>query len=95
MMITSVLVMPAALGFFQFALLPCCLIVPVVLAFSVFWIWMLVDCLQNEPSGTDKIVWVLVIFCLHLLGAILYFLLRYKKNRLPGSGPGTGPGIAS
>ncbi len=42
------------------------LIVPVALAAVLFligfWVWMLVDCLRNEPSeGNDKIAWLLVI----------------------------------
>jgi hypothetical protein len=42
---------------------------------SLFWLWMLIDALTNE-TGTDRIVWVLVIFFLHFLGALLYFFIR-------------------
>lgn len=48
---------------------------------TIFWIWMLIDCLTKEPSeGNDKIVWFLVIFFLHLLGAFLYFLIRRPQR---------------
>ena len=48
----------------------------VVIGF-VFWIWMLIDCLTNEPSeGNDKLAWLLVIILLHGLGALLYFFIR-------------------
>jgi hypothetical protein len=41
----------------------------------VFWIWMLVDCIMNPRlSGTQRIVWVLVVFFLHALGGLIYFL---------------------
>jgi len=41
----------------------------------VFWIWMLVDCIMNPRlSGTQRIVWVLVVFFLHALGALIYLL---------------------
>ena len=47
----------------------------------IFWIWMLVDCLTNEPSeGNDKIIWALVIVLLHALGAILYFAVRRPQR---------------
>ncbi len=47
------------------------------LAGVVFWIWMLVDCLTNEPSeGNDKVIWALVILLVHILGAILYYFVR-------------------
>src|SRR5437762_13621554 len=42
---------------------------------SLFWIWMLVDCLANPRlPGVEKVVWFCVIFFLHLLGAVLYYL---------------------
>jgi len=51
----------------------------VVLA-SIFWIWMLIDCLQNPRlAGVEKLVWVLVIFFLHLLGAIIYFAIGRQR----------------
>jgi cytochrome c oxidase assembly factor CtaG len=46
----------------------------------VFWIWMLVDCIQNQGlSSTEKIVWVLVIIFLHALGALIYFLVGRRR----------------
>lgn len=46
------------------------------LAATVFWLWMLVDALANEPDTNQKILWFLVIFFLHFIGAIIYFVLR-------------------
>ena len=43
---------------------------------SIFWLWMLIDAIVNEPAGTEKVVWVLVILFLHLLGALIYFIVR-------------------
>jgi hypothetical protein len=43
----------------------------------VLWIWTLIDCITNEPSdGNDKIIWVRVILLTHLLGAIIYLIVR-------------------
>jgi hypothetical protein len=42
---------------------------------SIFWIWMLIDCLtSNRPTG-EKVLWFLVIFFLHLIGALIYFFV--------------------
>ena len=52
-----------------------------VIVASIFWIWMLIDCLQNPRlQGVDKLVWVLVIFFLHLLGAIIYFAIGRQQR---------------
>jgi hypothetical protein len=54
------------LGFFGFGILS-----------TIFWIWMLIDCITKEPSeGNDKIIWVLVIVFTNSLGALLYFFIR-------------------
>jgi hypothetical protein len=68
---------PALGGFFL-------LLVILGLLASLFWLWMLIDALLHEPSGTEKIIWVLVIFFLHFLGALLYFFIR-KSHRTPAS----------
>ncbi|HYW80616.1 MAG TPA: PLD nuclease N-terminal domain-containing protein [Thermoguttaceae bacterium] len=48
---------------------------------TVFWIWMIVDCLSNESSeGNDKLIWMLVIVLTHLLGALIYFLVRRPQR---------------
>ena len=45
---------------------------------SVFWIWMLISALVNEPTSNDKILWFLVIFFLHFIGALIYFFVRNR-----------------
>ena len=46
------------------------------LAAIVFWVLMLIDCLQNPRlTGTERLIWVLVLIFLHLLGALLYLLI--------------------
>src|SRR5262245_681195 len=47
---------------------------------SIFWIWMLIDALMNEPTTNEKILWFLVIFLLHLIGALIYYFVR-KRGR--------------
>ena len=53
---------------------------------TVLWIWMLVDCAMNEPSTDNtKIVWILIILFTHVLGAIIYFLVR-RPQRISETG---------
>ncbi len=59
------------------ALSVCCSIASIVL-----WIWMLIDCLQNEPDeGNEKIVWILVIVLLQGIGALIYLLVRRPQRK--------------
>ena len=46
------------------------------IAATVFWVWMLVDALVNERTTEEKILWFLVIFLLHILGALIYLFVR-------------------
>ena len=53
------------------------------IAATVFWIWMLIDALVNEPTTNDKILWFLVIFFLHFVGALIYFIARRASRTRP------------
>jgi hypothetical protein len=54
-----------------------------LLAF-VFWIWMIIDAVQNKGlTDGEKIAWVLVVVFLHCLGALLYFLIGHPKRDTP------------
>jgi len=57
-----------------------CVVWVLGIAASVFWLWMLIDALMHEPTTNEKILWFLVIFFLHVLGAIIYFFVR-KRGR--------------
>ncbi len=57
----------------------------IAIATTIIWIWALVDCLQNPRlEGTEKLIWALVILFLHIVGAILYFVIG-RQQRLAGS----------
>ena len=66
-------------------------LLPVICLFSLFgimgiglfafWIWVLIDCIKNEPSqGNDKLIWVLVIVLLQGVGALVYFFARRPQR---------------
>ena len=60
-------------------------ILALVILTSIFWLWMLVDALTNEPTTEQKLLWFLVIFCLHFVGALIYFFVRrYARARVAG-----------
>jgi hypothetical protein len=48
------------------------------LGILALWIWVLVDCIKNEPveRGNDRIVWILVILLAGIIGAMLYLGIR-------------------
>jgi hypothetical protein len=73
---------------FLLILLATLLLLPIGLALLAFWIWMLIEALQNKGlTDGEKIAWVLVIVLLHFLGALLYFFVGHpkRKNPLPGN----------
>ncbi len=52
------------------------------LATMIFWIWMLVDCARNPGlRGGAKVGWLLVVFFLHWLGALIYFFVGRTRNQ--------------
>ncbi|GHO59410.1 PLD nuclease N-terminal domain-containing protein [Ktedonobacter robiniae] len=52
------------------------------LALTAFWIWMLIDCVRNRYLKDDaRVVWALVIFFTHLIGAFVYYLTEYSGRK--------------
>jgi hypothetical protein len=43
---------------------------------TAFWLCMLVDAVVSEPTTEQKILWFLVVFFLHFIGALIYFFVR-------------------
>jgi len=74
----NILTMFAFLGIFELLfVLPFILI---SLLGTIFWIWMIIDCATKEPSGTDKIVWILIIVLTNFIGALIYFIFRRPER---------------
>jgi hypothetical protein len=49
-------------------------------AAMVFWIWMLIDVLTSNRDTSEKILWFLVVFFLHFVGAIIYFVVARRRS---------------
>lgn len=46
----------------------------------VLIIWALVDILKSEFTGSNKVIWVLVVLFLPLIGSILYLVIGRKQK---------------
>lgn len=57
------------------------LFVGVGLIGTIFWIWMLVEAITKEPKeGDDRLIWVLVVVFTHVIGALIYFIVRRPER---------------
>lgn len=74
----------------KIGILPLIVLVPLIVligfALLSFWIWMLIDCVNNESVDDPKTTtWLALLICLPVLGALFYFLFRRRRrmSRLP------------
>ncbi len=61
------------------------LVLVLLAATTVFWLWALVDVLRRGPSGYrtgTQLVWALVIALTHSIGALAYVV--FGRPRSPG-----------
>jgi hypothetical protein len=55
--------------------------VPVAFAAFAFWVWMLNNAAQNKGlNDGGRVAWVLIIALVHLLGALIYFVVGRPKG---------------
>ena len=66
-------------AFFVFAL--------IATAALSLWLWALVDILKHEFTGSNKIIWLLLVLAVPLIGVILYYLIG-REQRISESGSG-------
>lgn len=53
----------------------------IALIASIFWIWVLIDCVTKEPSeGNDKVAWLLFILFVPWVGALVYYFVRRPER---------------
>jgi len=54
---------------------------------TIFWLWALVDVLTSNKESTEKILWFLVVFFLHFVGAVIYLIVgRSHAGAMRNSG---------
>jgi len=79
--------MPASMDMISMvtALLVTSIYLFLIVSVFVFWLSMLIDCLQRPTqlfpnrSDFDKLIWVIVIIFVHFFGAVLYYYLVFKR----------------
>ncbi len=55
----------------------------VLIGLTVLWIWVLIDCINNESTeGNERIVWVVVIAVCHWIGALIYLIVRRPQRKI-------------
>ena len=48
----------------------------------IFWAWALIDLLKSDfKDGTNKLIWLLVVFFLYAFGALLYFFIGRQQKK--------------
>lgn len=53
------------------------------IAMTVFWILMLIDAAKRQfTNENDKVVWILVLCLTQVLGAIIYYFVVKRGNKL-------------
>jgi hypothetical protein len=56
------------------------ILVPFGLLLFAFWIWMLIHAITNRGlDSIEKLIWVIVILCLHFIGGLIYFFIGRPK----------------
>jgi hypothetical protein len=69
-----------------FGLLCGCIGIVIAIGGTVLCIWMLINCLADEPpQQNDKLVWAIVILLTHALGGLIYLFVR-RPERIPRYG---------
>jgi hypothetical protein len=67
-----------------FEILIVLVLLPLAFLAFAFWIWMLIDAIQNKGlTDGEKIGWVIAIALLHWLGGLLYFFIGRPKRNTP------------
>ena len=53
-----------------------------MIATFIFWGWALLDILKSDfKDGINKLIWLLVVFFLYALGALLYLLIGRNQRK--------------
>jgi hypothetical protein len=60
--------------------LPELLIILLAIVPTALWVWVIIDLALNEPSGSDKVVWILVGLLGGWIGAAIYWIVRRPKR---------------
>lgn len=75
-------VMETMLGLGIAGLLFGLIITGVSIGIFIFWILMIVDCIQRKfKEDSEKIIWILVLLFTGIVGALIYYFLVKSKGK--------------
>jgi peptidoglycan biosynthesis protein MviN/MurJ (putative lipid II flippase) len=58
------------------------IIIAVGCLITIFWLWMLIECLVKESDeGNTKVMWIGIILLSSWVGAMLYFIIRRPQRK--------------
>lgn len=43
---------------------------------TIFWLWMLIDCLTSAMPTNEKLLWAVVMLLIPGIGSLLYFFIK-------------------
>lgn len=69
---------PFAFDFMIFFIFIWLFVIILIIASTIFWIMMLVDCAKRDFK--DKLVWILIILFAGAIGSILYYYIVKKSE---------------
>jgi len=52
----------------------------VFVAVFVLWLWAMIDILKNEFTGSNKLIWLLVVMLLPFIGMVLYWFIGREQK---------------
>lgn len=58
------------------------IIIAVACLITMFWLWMLIECLVKESDeGNTKVMWIGILLFTSWIGAMLYFIIRRPQRK--------------
>ena len=55
-------------------------VIVILLGLFAFWLWALIDCIQNVTDTNEKLLWTLIIVFLTIIGAFLYVFIGRQQS---------------
>jgi len=52
----------------------------IFVAVFVLWLWAMIDILKNEFTGSNKLIWLLVVMLLPFIGMVLYWFIGREQK---------------
>ncbi|MEM8533815.1 MAG: PLD nuclease N-terminal domain-containing protein [Chloroflexota bacterium] len=52
----------------------------IFLVSTVFWVWVLIDCVTKETESNERLIWALIIVLTNVIGALIYLFVRRPQR---------------